>query len=65
MKINQNDANFLAGVEVGVRCHEKGMNLQAALEYAQKVVTTYPVTKCICRKDSKYIHKDCKALEHK
>lgn len=29
------EANFLAGVEVGVRCHEHGMNLQAALEFGK------------------------------
>lgn len=29
--------DFLAGVEFGVRAHEKGMNLQAALEDAKKM----------------------------
>ena len=42
MKINQYDANFLAGVEIGVRCHEKGMNLQAALDFAQRTIRLYP-----------------------
>lgn len=32
----------MAGVEVGVRCHEKGMNLQAALEYALGLMKQYP-----------------------
>ena len=41
-KINQYDANFMAGVEVGVRCHEKGMNLQMSLEYAAKIIKDYP-----------------------
>ena len=44
-KINQYDANFLAGVEIGVRCAEKGMNLQAALDFAQKTIKMYPQRK--------------------
>lgn len=37
LQVKQNlEANFLAGIEVGVRCHEKGMNLQAALEFGKK-----------------------------
>lgn len=40
MNLNQDDANFLAGIEVGVRCHENGMNLQAALAYGGKVICT-------------------------
>lgn len=41
--VNQLDANFLAGIEVGVHCAEKGMNLQAALAFGKETVRLYPV----------------------
>lgn len=34
--LNNRWADWLAGVEFGVRCSEKGMNLQAALDEARK-----------------------------
>jgi hypothetical protein len=57
--------DMLVGVEFGYKCAEKGMNIQATLTEARKILMQDNPGKCICRIGSVFVNPKCCAKEHR